>query len=71
MSDDAAISSMIHGLIKAGMKPADIAAESGLSKAQVWRYENGRTARPSHDSFERIDRLSQRVGVSLQGGRRR
>lgn len=66
------LASMISGLeTVAGLSRAQIARAAGVSRMTVWRYAEGEARQPSHDSYERIDKLCRKVGVvAVKDGRR-
>jgi hypothetical protein len=44
-------------LRRLGLRDDEIVAETGLSRAQVWRYRNGAASSPSWDSVQAIERV--------------
>ncbi|MCA1404681.1 helix-turn-helix domain-containing protein [Ensifer sp. IC3342] len=51
---------IIAGLESQGMKPSEIARQTGLSRMTVWRIANGETSRPSYDTVDRLKSLAAR-----------
>lgn len=50
------VAAMIAALHGAGMGPSQIAREAGLSRQSIYRLEQGMSARPSAETYQRIER---------------
>ena len=59
--------SMIAGLQGAGLTRAQIGKQTGLSQATVWRAANGQMHSPAFDTYNRLVRLAEKVGVPRNG----
>ncbi|MDK1376155.1 MULTISPECIES: XRE family transcriptional regulator [unclassified Sinorhizobium] len=50
---------MIEALRRNGMSYGEISRESGVGRSTCWRGGNGEIRQPSHQCFERIERVYQ------------
>ncbi|MDW9898505.1 helix-turn-helix domain-containing protein [Sinorhizobium meliloti] len=57
------IAALVGQIRVAGMTPAAIARESGISRQTIWRIEAGEISRPSYDTIERLERLWARISI--------
>ncbi|MDX0719648.1 helix-turn-helix domain-containing protein [Sinorhizobium medicae] len=57
------IAALVGEIRGAGMTPAAIARESGISRQTIWRIEAGEISRPSYETIQRLERLWARISI--------
>ena len=63
MTENEKFMAMIAGLEDHGLSRSEIAEQSGLSKATIWRYATGTVRDPLYSKVKRIERLCTRYSV--------
>ena len=61
---------LVDALRSAGLSQSEIAMRSGLSRQTVWRYATGEARSPTLESFQKLEKLAQRVGIAPTTGRK-
>jgi transcriptional regulator with XRE-family HTH domain len=54
---------MVAGLQDAGLSRTQICRQTGLSQATIWRAVHGEMRAPAFDTYDRLVRLAEKVGV--------
>jgi len=62
--NNADFASLIAGLKGAGQSKADVARQTGLSRATLYRVLNNENRNHFADTYARVERLAKRYGVN-------